>query len=458
MAPISLAILNPIGYVLMEISKMQAAQQQQQIAATDDAEPMRRGSVCPQLAEREENAAARASRKSALIMKTIRSILFNPILFMTVLGVIGGVAFPNGLPVMMSGVLRVFGNSFSATALFLLGLRMLGTGTETQRPGFLTPCVLILVKLLVLPLVNRQMVNLMQAGANVSDTTDLSTYAFLYGTFPSAPGVFVIATQYQTDIDLIATSMVACTFISGPLMFISAKMISLTNLNPADYLHELDNFALDISCVGMVACVWVLLLFGLTKRFKRMPQRVTCCLVVSQFVFCIGIVMWATLGSQKGWFMYLQFALFTIGSYSSRLWTAILAISMLFLQCRSLCFVLKLWPWFVSTYTKSYILHIEKVVCILEINAIGLRLIGLHRLGSADTAGVRLADHRLQQHFAGRETQSELSVWQRTGGDFRIPAGHLLHRNGWLSGVAPALQEALRTLHDAFEGGVHGYE
>lgn len=159
---------------------------------------------------------------------------------------------------------------------------MIGTGSETQRPGFLTPAVLIIVKLLALPLLNRQMVNLLQAGANVSDTTDLSTYAFLYGTFPSAPGVFVIATQYQTDIDLIATSMVACTFISGPLMFISAKMISLTNLNPADYLHELDNFALDISAVGMFACVWVLLLFGLTKRWRRMPQRVTCCLVISQ--------------------------------------------------------------------------------------------------------------------------------------------------------------------------------
>lgn len=46
--------------------------------------------------------------------------------------------------------------------------------------------------------------------------------------------------------------------------------------------------------------------------------------------------------------MYVQFALFTIGSYSSRLWTAILAICLLFLQCRSLCFVLKLWPLFVS--------------------------------------------------------------------------------------------------------------
>lgn len=58
--------------------------------------------------------------------------------------------------------------------------------------------------------------------------------------------------------------------------------------------------------------------------------------------------MWSTLGNRPGWTMYLQFSLCTIGSYSSRLWTAILAICLLFLQCRSLCFVLKLWPYFVA--------------------------------------------------------------------------------------------------------------
>lgn len=129
---------------------------------------------------------------------------------------------------------------------------------------------------------NRQTVNIMHAGANYSDTTDLGTYAFLYGTFPSAPGVFVIATQYQTDVDLIATSMVASTFISAPLMFISAKMISLTNLNPDDYIHEFDSFAFDISIISIVSCFWILILFVLTKKIKRMPHRITCCLVISQ--------------------------------------------------------------------------------------------------------------------------------------------------------------------------------
>ncbi len=110
----------------------------------------------------------------------------------------------------------------------------------------------------------------------------------------------MIATQYKTDVDLIASSMVACTFISGPLLFISAKMISLTNLNPADYLNELDHFAFDISIAGIVACCWILLLFVISKRFKRIPHRITCCLVLSQLVGCVGVILWSTLGSKPG--------------------------------------------------------------------------------------------------------------------------------------------------------------
>lgn len=57
---------------------------------------------------------------------------------------------------------------------------------------------------LVLPLVIRQTVNITNAGSNFTETTDLSTFGFLYGTFPAAPGVFVVATRYNVDIDLVS--------------------------------------------------------------------------------------------------------------------------------------------------------------------------------------------------------------------------------------------------------------
>lgn len=145
----------------------------------------------------------------------------------------------------------------------------------------------------------------------------------------------------------IASSMVACTFVSAPLMFISAKMISITNLNPSDYLKELDNFAFDISVLAISAAIFLLLLFTVTKKFKRLPHRVTCCLLISQLISSVGVILWSKLGQETIWKMYLQFGFFTIGQYGSRIWTAFLAITLLFLNSRSLCFALKLWPFFI---------------------------------------------------------------------------------------------------------------
>lgn len=206
----------------------------------------------------------------------------NPILMMTILGVIGGFSFPNGLPEIIAGILRTLGNSFSATALFLLGLRMVGNATKLQGPGMILPGILILVKLLVLPITIRQTVNVMNAGNNASETVDLGTFGFLYGTLPAAPGVFVIASQYNMEMDLVATSMVACTFISAPLMMVSAKMITLTNLNPKDYLNELSVVAFDLAVVAILAAIAMLALFTVTKRIRRMPHKVTSCLLLTQ--------------------------------------------------------------------------------------------------------------------------------------------------------------------------------
>lgn len=67
---------------------------------------------------------------------------------MTLLGVLGSVVFKNGLPVVMKSILTTLGNSFAATALFLLGVRMVSDGgAHTKGPGFLLPAVLIIAKL-----------------------------------------------------------------------------------------------------------------------------------------------------------------------------------------------------------------------------------------------------------------------------------------------------------------------
>lgn len=140
--------------------------------------------------------------------------------------------------------------------------------------------------------------------------------------------------------------MVACTFVSAPLMFVSAKMITITNLDPKDYLKEYVSGAFDLSITSICAAIFVLLLFIVTKKFKRLPHRITCCLLIAQITASIGVILWSKLEQDAQWKIYLQFIFITIGQYSSRLWAAFLGITLLFLNSRSLCFALKLWPYF----------------------------------------------------------------------------------------------------------------
>lgn len=68
-----------------------------------------------------------------------------------------------------------------------------------------------------------------------------------------------------------------------------------------------------------------------------------------QFLGCFGVVLWSSLGCcDKTWQLYLQFVFISLGVFGSRLWTALLALSLYFLRTRSLCFVLKLRPYFIA--------------------------------------------------------------------------------------------------------------
>lgn len=72
-------------------------------------------------------------------------------------------------------------------------------------------------------------------------------------------------------------------------MFISAKMISLTNLNPNDFLHEMDIFSFDISTAGVAACIWLIILWTTTRRHCNLPHRITFCLVITQVIILTEI-------------------------------------------------------------------------------------------------------------------------------------------------------------------------
>ncbi|XP_031835558.1 integral membrane protein GPR155 homolog anchor [Nomia melanderi] len=319
MAPISLAILNPVGFVLLEIGK-----------------------------RRNEN---HRSYKN-MIYSIVKGIVLNPVLFMTVLGIVGNLIFSHVIPCVLASVLDVFGNAFSASALFLLGLMMVGKVHKLKGTALVIPGILISVKLLVLPLVIRESIILLNAGENATDTEDLSTYGFLYGTIPTAPALFIFTLRYNLEIDLIASAMVACTFLSAPLMFVSAKVIDAVSagITPANYIRQLNIFSFDVSIASITVCVWLLICFiGLErKKYKSVTHRCTLCIVIAQLATAIGVIIWTKLDSHSnGSFLwYVQFILITTGVYACRIWTMATAATLLYLSSRSLNFVKNMQKWF----------------------------------------------------------------------------------------------------------------
>lgn len=91
MAPISLVILNPLGLILMEVSK--------------------RGNVAINQPGNHEsfagNELARRNSKLQVVGAVAKSIILNPIVLMTALGIVGNLVFNHKLPVALSGILKV---------------------------------------------------------------------------------------------------------------------------------------------------------------------------------------------------------------------------------------------------------------------------------------------------------------------------------------------------------------
>ncbi|XP_053656255.1 lysosomal cholesterol signaling protein isoform X2 [Cherax quadricarinatus] len=321
-APISLVLLNPIGFILMEVGKRRKHSQN----------------------DGDEGASSSSEGRCRLCLQILRDVLLNPIVLMTTLGIMGNFIFNHKLPNILEGVLKVFGQAFSAAALFLLGLRMVGKVQTLRGSGLVIPSILIATKTLFLPLTTRLIVGLLHPGNDANETADFSNYGFLYGTFPTAPGVFVFASQYNIAVDLVASAMVACTFLSAPLMFVSAKMVTLVKINPMDYVQELESVLFNVSILGLICTSWVLAVFCLSRKWNKVPHFITMCLALSQGVACLGALLWSVLDCTHTWKLYLQFVLFSWGVFSSRLWTAILAITLFLLRWRSLCFVLRIRP------------------------------------------------------------------------------------------------------------------
>jgi len=297
-APTSLLILNPIGFVLMEAEKTST----------------------------QEKSGAMQKLKTLFVV--LRGLLMNPIVSMTVLGIVANLIFQGNLPFAITKFLNALGAAFTSMAPFTLGLSMNGK-LGNIRGHVLKPILaLVVTKSILTPILTHILVDQMSLLFTGTMDPALSNFGFLYGTFPTALGVDSYAGQYNVNPDLISAAIVICTIFSAPLMYVAANILTVLDMDKAQFLVNLMSFQYDVCLFSIIGIMLIAIIFVISKRYMRMPHSITMSLLVLSLETAIGGLIWSDGNKSNVWKRYLEVILHLHGIYSCRLSTGSLAITL----------------------------------------------------------------------------------------------------------------------------------
>uniref|UniRef100_A0A8C1UFT8 G protein-coupled receptor 155a n=1 Tax=Cyprinus carpio TaxID=7962 RepID=A0A8C1UFT8_CYPCA len=290
-APVSLMVLNPLGFALCEVQKRRTGEPQQQ-------------------------------SKLRVLGSVLLQVLKNPVVFMVVIGVISHFLLSQKIPPFMEEFVDGLANSFGGAALFYLGLTMVGQLKKLTRSTVVALILLITAKLLVMPLICRGMVEVLDRGnRSTMNHTSLSNYAFLYGVFPTAPSVAIYASHYNMELEVVTSGMVMGTFLSAPIMYVSAWLLTIPWMDSDPLASALQHVSFNISIISLFALVWSIAVMLLSRKFCRIPHIFTINLFMAQLLACVGMIAWNFMAEQDNFLgQVLTFTLLYISLYSTYVW------------------------------------------------------------------------------------------------------------------------------------------
>ncbi|CAB1417274.1 unnamed protein product [Pleuronectes platessa] len=238
------------------------------------------------------------------------------------------------IPAFMVNFLDGLANAFGGAALFYLGLSMVGQLGKLTRSTVVTLILLITAKLLLMPLICKEMVELLDtSNASSLNHSSLSNYAFLYGVFPTAPSVAIYAVYYNAELEVVTSGMVISTFLSAPIMYASAWLLTMQRMDPQVLMNSLQSVSFDISIVSLVLLVWTIAVMFLSKKSRRLPHIFTVNLFVAQFLTCIGMILWNFVVKENNFTgQFLTFTLLSTSLYSTYVWPGLIALSLLLMR------------------------------------------------------------------------------------------------------------------------------
>uniref|UniRef100_A0A671Q0P1 Integral membrane protein GPR155-like n=1 Tax=Sinocyclocheilus anshuiensis TaxID=1608454 RepID=A0A671Q0P1_9TELE len=304
-APVSLMVLNPLGFAFCEVQRRRTGEPQQQ-------------------------------SKLQVLGLVLLQVVKNPVVFMVVIGVISHFLLGQKIPPFMEEFVDGLANSFGGAALFYLGLTMVGQLKKLTRSTVVALILLITAKLLVMPLICRGMVEVLDCGSRSSmNHTSLSNYAFLYGVFPTAPSVAIYASHYNMELEVVTSGMVIGTFLSAPIMYVSAWLLTIPWMDSDPLASALQHVSFNISIISLFALVWSVAVMLLSRKFHRIPHIFTINLFVAQLLACVGMIAWNFMAEQDNFLgQVLTFTLLYGSLYSTYIWPGLIALSLLLMRRR----------------------------------------------------------------------------------------------------------------------------
>ncbi|XP_075724054.1 lysosomal cholesterol signaling protein-like [Rhipicephalus microplus] len=319
-APLSLVLLNPIGFFMTELQGLRSQQRYTEVTA--EATP-------------QTPSVTRGLFKEAA--RVVLKVLSHPHVLFSLLAIAVNVSHCGAqLPAPLAATLKLLGDAFAAPILFLLGYHIENAFREPDvRQHLFAALILSAAKSFVLPMflkVSAQLV-LHQAGEQ-SGVKDQANFAFLYGTAPTAPIVILYASQRAVPTATVATGVGVCTLLSLPVMYASAAVISDEGLTPAPVVTphlQMRTVLASVSGLGFLASVLVIGLFLLTGRTKGLLCNVFLCLLICEVFKGVGVLLWL-LQSPHSLLGHVAVFLVTCGQYASRAWTASLALCVFLLK------------------------------------------------------------------------------------------------------------------------------
>uniref|UniRef100_A0A0X3PPL4 Integral membrane protein GPR155 n=1 Tax=Schistocephalus solidus TaxID=70667 RepID=A0A0X3PPL4_SCHSO len=329
-APAQLVILNPFAYFALE---WHSVREKAAIEAAIN------GVVDPQRSGNGRPPAHPSMLTCHEFLKVIRFVVSNPLFFMTIIGVVFNFIFHHQLPIYVAGFFKTLGESFGATALFYLGFSMVGRLKTISRHGVHVLVLILLGKILVLPFITREVTVLLLSHQPLNVSVPKSSFTFLYAGAPTAPPVFLFASQYDLMPEVIGAGLVIGTFLFAPMMFLFAGMATLVSVDPSFYDTMLERTAVYFSWASILCCTCTLTILVVSRKALRMPYRFLVCLIISVLIFCLSVALgsiWVpwTWDPVTGatWGQYVKFSVFFVAVTAARIWTAFIALAVLLRQ------------------------------------------------------------------------------------------------------------------------------